>query len=178
MRTRRKLKRSSAQRALDPFDSRAARAAALDALSRRDHSSEDLRGKLLGKGHDAGVVAELMDRLRAEKLLDDGRYLENFVAYHAGRGQGPDRVRAKLRNLHLSGAEIDAVVAAYPDWLTQLERAREKKFGTSLPTHYADRQRQARFLAYRGFNGAQIRSALGLDTDFDANTKDDYETRS
>ena len=73
--------------------------------SRRDHASEELRGKLLGKGYDAAVVAELIDRLRAEKLLDDGRYLENFVAYHAGRGQGPHRVRADLRNLGLPGAD-------------------------------------------------------------------------
>jgi regulatory protein len=146
---------------------------ALDALSRRDHSSEELRGKLLGKGYDAAVIEELMERLHAEKFLDDGRYLENFVAYHAGRGQGPNRVRAKLCNLGLSGAEIDATLAAYPDWLTQLKRAREKKFGTSLPTNYADRQRQAQFLAYRGFSGAQIRSALGLDTDLDADTQDE-----
>jgi regulatory protein len=82
-------------------------------------------------------------------------------------------VRANLRNLGLPGAAIDAALAAYPDWLTQLERAREKKFGTSQPTNYADRQRQAQFLAYRGFSGAQIRSALGLDTDLDADTKDE-----
>ena len=121
----------------------------------------------------AGAPSTAATRLRAEKVLDDGRYLENFVTYHAGRGQGPHRVRANLRNLGLPGAEIDAALAAYPDWLTQLKRAREKKFGTSLPTNYADRQRQAQFLAYRGFSGAQIRSALGLDTDLDADTKDE-----
>jgi regulatory protein len=168
VRTPRKHSLRSAARELDPLDSRAARAAALDALSRRDYSTEELRGKLLGKGYDAAVVAELLDQLRAEKLVDDGRYLENFVAYHAGRGQGPNRVRANLRNLGLSGAQVDAALADYPDWLGQLKRAREKKFGTLLPTNYADRQRQAQFLAYRGFSGAQIRSALGLDTDLDA----------
>jgi regulatory protein len=173
VRTPRKLKRSGAAREFDPLDSRAARAAALDALSRRDHSSGELRGKLLGKRYDAAVIAELMDRLRAEKLLDDGRYLENFVAYHAGRGQGPNRVRAHLRNLGLTGAEVDATLAAYPDWLTQLKRARDKKFGASLPTKYADRQRQAQFLAYRGFTGAQIRTALGFDTELDAGPNDE-----
>ncbi len=164
---------SAGREQVDPLDSRAARAAALDALSRRDHSSEELRGKLLRKGYDAAVVSEIMDRLRAERLLDDGRYLENFVAYHAARGQGPNRVRAKLRELGLPGTEIDLALAAYPDWLTRLKVAREKKFGTSPPTNYADRQRQAQFLAYRGFSGAQIRSALGLDTDLDTDTKDE-----
>jgi regulatory protein len=158
---------------VDSLDGRAARAAALDILSRRDHSSEELRGKLLGKGYDAAVVAEIIERLRTERLLDDARYLENFVAYRASRGQGPNRVRADLRGLGLPGAEIEATLAAYLDWPTQLKRACEKKFGTSLPTNYADRQRRARFLAYRGFSGAQIRAALGLDTDLDADTKDE-----
>ena len=158
---------------VDPLDGRAARAAALEILSRRDYSSGELRSRLLGKGYDPGVIAELIERLSAEKLLDDARYLETFVAYHASRGQGPNRVREDLRRLGLPGAEIEGTLAAYPDWPSQLKRAREKKFGTSLPTNYADRQRQARFLAYRGFSGAQIRTAMGFDTDLDADTTDD-----
>jgi SOS response regulatory protein OraA/RecX len=73
---------------------RSARAAALDALARRDYATEELRRKLLEKGYDAAVVAPLLEALRAEKLLDDRRYTENFVTYHAVRGQGPLRIRA------------------------------------------------------------------------------------
>ena len=75
--------------AVEPLDARAARVAALDALARRDHASEDLRRKLLEKGYDAASSRRCSSALRAEKLLDDRRYLENFVAYHAARGQGP-----------------------------------------------------------------------------------------
>jgi hypothetical protein len=39
-----------------------------------------------------------------------------------------------------------------------------------LPRNFADQQRQARFLGYRGFTGAQIRSGLGFDTDLDIDT--------
>jgi regulatory protein len=132
-----------------------------------------LRAKLLDRGFDAEVVGPLIERLRAEKLLDDPRYLENFVVYHAGRGQGPNRVRTDLRKLGVESAEIDSAVGDYPHWAAQLNRARQKKFGTSPPTNYADRQRQARFLAYRGFTGAQIRASLGLDTDLDVDTTDE-----
>ena len=97
MPTPRKRSLRGAGRAVDPLDAPAARAAALDSLSRRDHSSEELREKLRGKGYDHGIVEELIARLRAEKLLDDDRYLENFVAYHAARGQGPNRIRMDLR---------------------------------------------------------------------------------
>jgi regulatory protein len=137
-------------------------------LSRRDLSTHELRHKLLGKGYEAALVEELLERLQAEKLLDDGRYLENFVAYHAGRGQGPNRIRMDLRGRGFSGPQVDALLAAYPDWATQLNRQREKKFGTSAPTNYADLQRQARFLAYRGFAGAQIRAALHFDIDLNS----------
>lgn len=149
----------------DPFDPRAARAAALAALSRRDHSSHELRHKLIAKGYEAALVDELLERLRADRLLDDRRYLESFVAYHAGRGQGPHRIRSDLLKSGMQPAQADAALEAYPDWGAQLKRAREKKFGTSPPTNYADGQRQARFLAYRGFTSAQIRAALGVDTD-------------
>jgi regulatory protein len=158
------------RRAADPLDSRAARAAALDALARRDYTCSAMRDKLLDNGYDAVVVEELIERLRAERLLDDSRYVENFVAYRAARGHGPHRVRADLRKAGLPTAQIEPSLDAYPDWLAQLERARQKKFGTSAPTNYADRERQARFLAYRGFTGPQIRWALGFDFDLDAET--------
>jgi regulatory protein len=162
-----------AGREVDPLNARAARVAALDALARRDHASGELRRKLRDKGYDAGVVDEIVDRLVNEKLLDDRRYLQNFVAYHAARGQGPNRVRADLRKLGLQMPAADTVLDEYPDWIAQLKRARQKKFGTSLPTNYADRHRQARFLAYRGYSGAQIRAALGFDTDLDADTTEE-----
>ena len=36
-----------------------------------------------------------------------------------------------------------------------------------MPDTYAGKAKQARFLQYRGFTGAQIRQALGTDIDLD-----------
>lgn len=127
---------------------------------------------MLHKGYDEGIIGTLLDALSVEKLLDDQRYMENFVAYHAARGQGPLRVRVELRRHGLAGAPVEDFLANYPEWLPQLRRARQKKFGASLPAHYPDRQRQARFLSYRGFTSAQIRIALGFDTDIDTDIED------
>ena len=153
---------------MEPLDARAARAAALDALARRDYATEELRRKLLEKGYDATVVAPLLEALCTEKLLDDRRYTENFVAYHAVRGQGPLRIRADLRRHGIPGSLVEECLEAYPDWIVHLRKAQQKKFGAGLPTQYADKQRQAKFLGYRGFTSAQIRMALGFDMDLDA----------
>jgi len=147
-------------------------AGALDALARRDYSSEDLRLKLIEKGYDASVVQPLLDALRGEKLLDDRRYLENFVAYHAARGQGPLRIRVELRRHGLQGPLVEEYLDAYPDWITLLKKARLKKFGAKPATNYAERQLQARFLGYRGFTSAQIRMALGFDVELDSDTEE------
>jgi regulatory protein len=159
-------------RPVEPLDGRAARVAALDALARRDYASEDLRLKLLEKGYDASVVSPLLDALRDEKLLDDRRYLENFVAYHAARGQGPLRIRLDLRRHGLQGPLVDEYLDTYPEWIAQLHKARLKKFGAKPPKDYADRQLQARFLGYRGFTGAQIRMALGFDVELGEDTEE------
>jgi regulatory protein len=136
-------------------------------LARRDYASEDLRRKLLDKGYDSTVVADVIERLCSEKLVDDRRYVESFVSYRAARGQGPHRVRADLRKIGLQDEIVEQGLAAYGDWIADLRRARQKKFGAQLPTLYADKQRQARFLSYRGFTSAQIRLALGFDLELD-----------
>jgi regulatory protein len=116
-------------------------------------------------------VLPLLDALRGEKLIDDRRYLENFVAYHAARGQGPLRIQLDLRRHGLQGPVVQEYLDSYPDWIAQLQKARLKKFG-GKPANYADGQLQARFLSYRGFTSAQIRMALGFDVELDSDTED------
>ena len=151
----------------DPLDARAARVTALDSLARRDRPAANLRRKLLDKGFDAAVADDVVLRLQAEKLVDDRRFVENFVVFRAGRGQGPVRVRADLEALGVSSDLVEEGIDAFAHWTVALNQARQKKFGARLPTDYADRQRQARFLGYRGWSGAQIRLALSVDTDID-----------
>jgi regulatory protein len=139
--------------------------AALKLLARRDRTSADLQSKLEVKGYAAAIAGEVVDRLRADKLVDDRRYVENFIGFRAARGQGPVRIRAALSQFGLDGDLVEEGLASYPDWSLRLSEARRKKFGAAPPTDYADRQRQARFLGYRGFTGDQIRLALGFDTD-------------
>lgn len=164
-----------ARRPVEPLDARAARRSALDALARRDQPSGELRRKLLEAGYDASVVAPLIERLCAEKLLNDRRFVENFISYHAGRGHGPARLRVQLHKLELEDDLVEEGLQDYPDWIVQLRKVCARKFGASVPTGYAERQQQMRFLSYRGFTGAQIRSALGFDIDLDPSDTDNTD---
>src|SRR5260370_38290702 len=151
-----KRRNARGRQEIGPPDAAAAGVWAPAAPARRDYASEDLRRKLLEKGYDAVVVAPLLEALRAEKLLDDRRYTQNFVAYHAARGQGPLRVRADLRRHGLEGTLVEECLDAFPDWIVHLRQARQKKFGARVPGTYADRQRQLRFLGYRVFPSRQV----------------------
>jgi regulatory protein len=146
----------------------AARQHAVAMLARRDYASGELRARLTDKGFEADVVQALIATLERERLLDDGRFAEHYVTYHAGRGQGPTRISRDLKVMGLNAELIERCLSEGPDWVDLARSVRQKKFGRDVPESYARKAKQARFLQYRGFTGAQIRQALGTDIDLDA----------
>jgi regulatory protein len=90
-------------------------------------------------------------------LLSNARYVESFIYSRFQRGQGPQRIRAELRERGIDDVLIDACLDDYaPRWRELLEQVRLKKFGTSLPDNFRERNRQTRFLLQRGFTAEQI----------------------
>jgi regulatory protein len=154
----------SAGRAADPV---AVRAAAVALLARRDLSSGELRERLGARGFEPEATVEVLAGLMAEGALNDERYAYNYVAYHAGRGRGPVRIRADLRARGLPEELIEAALASGPDWPALAAVARARRFGRSPPAAWREKARQARFLQYRGFSADHIRAATGADPDTD-----------
>lgn len=148
-------------------DVTAARAVAVELLARRDFASGELLARLAQRGFDAALAAEAVGMLTGEGVLNDARYAENHVTYHAGRGQGPIRVAADLRARGVAPQLIEAALANGPDWRAAARVARERRFGKKLPGSWRERGRQGRFLQYRGFSSDHIRAALGADPDTD-----------
>jgi len=149
-------------------DERAVRAAALALLAGRDFGRAELARRLGRRGYRDDVVTVVVEQLVAERLLSESRFVEQFVRQHAGRGQGPARIRAELRERGVPESEIEAGLdAAAADWSAVAREVRRRRFGVSQPGDYAERARQARFLQYRGFSHEQIRAALGPGEDTD-----------
>jgi regulatory protein len=146
-------------------DAQAARAAAIALLARRDFASGELRQRLRAKAFDDSAVAAAIAELTREGVLNDERYAQNYVVWHAGRGQGPIRIAAELRRQGLAAALVDAALAGGPDWRALAAKARSRRFGREPPANWPEKARQARFLRYRGFSSDHIRAATGADPD-------------
>jgi len=149
-------------------DQRTVRTAALALLAGRDFGRAELARRLAGRGYPSDVVAAVVEGLVAERLLSESRFVEQFVRQHAGRGHGPVRIRAELRERGVEEAEIEAgLEAAGEDWAAVARDTRRRRFGVSPPGDYRERARQARFLQYRGFSADHIRAALGPGDDIE-----------
>lgn len=105
------------------------------------------------------AIERLLDELEAARHLSDARFAESRVNARARR-QGTARIQQELAR---HGVELDAEAKArLRD--TELERARDvwrRKYGATPATEAAERARQMRFLAARGFAADVVRRVVG-----------------
>jgi regulatory protein len=144
----------------DPAD---ARQAAVTRLARRDFAAGELAARLQEDGYPAETVEAVIADLTAGRILDDSRFATQYVAYHAERGQGPRRIARELGDRGVTAPDIEAALAAGPDWAARAREVRVRRFGLTPPETWAEKAKQGRFLQYRGFSSDHIRSALGPD---------------
>jgi regulatory protein len=151
---------------------------ALQWLAQREHSRAELRRKLLrlarqraldhadsgsvdaatGVVDPAAEVDALLDWLVAQRFLSDIRFVESRVNARSAR-YGNLRIRQELER---HGAALDAATA---ERLQASELARAKavwarKYGSTPAKQAAERARQMRFLAGRGFSAEVIRQVV------------------
>lgn len=134
---------------------------ALELLSHREHSTWELRQKLLSRQFPLAEVEQALQTLQQNGLQSDERYAQALVDARRGRGYGPVRIEKELRQHQIDRTIIQQVLQQQDEeWLAQARQAREKRFGEALPTLPREKAKQAQFLYYRGFTGEQVRAAL------------------
>jgi len=161
-----RLRAKRAGQALEPeaaLDPGAIRQAALTLLARRDYGTAELERRLRARGFEATAIGPVLQDLAASRMLDDDRFVEHFISYHASRGQGPIRIAMELRQRSVPAESIAQHLDAVSDWRERARVARRKKFGAAIPKDFKSRARQVRFLEYRGFSAEHIRAALAGD---------------
>lgn len=133
------------------------RDAALRLLANREHSSFELRNKLVQRGYGQEEIEAAIQCLQQESLLSDERFAEAYVYYRKQRGYGPARIRLELKERGVESVLIDQYLDQDdPAWIEMMEYQRQKKFGGSPAQDYNAQVKQARFLQQRGFLPSQI----------------------
>jgi SOS response regulatory protein OraA/RecX len=142
------------------------RGRALGYLSRREHSRAELSRKLMPHAGEADSLETLLDTLEQEGWLSNARFVESVVHRRGGR-LGASRIVNELKRHAVGDALIQETGAELSK--TDLARAREvweRKYGEP-PGSPAERAKQARFLAARGFSSGTIMKVLkGNDEDW------------
>jgi len=151
------LAEAAAPRRLRPEPSLKSRALRL--LSMREHSRLELERKLREHETREGELAEALDALAARGFISDERVADSVLHRRAAK-LGASRVKAELQAKGLDEAVVREAVEQLRG--TEVERAREvwrRKFGQP-PADAAERAKQMRFLASRGFSGEAVRRAI------------------
>ncbi len=147
------------------FGSLSIKGRALRYLAQREHSRAELERKLSRAVQDqplASAQAQIgaaLDELAAQGLLSEARTAQS-VLDSQGRRFGTRRLRQTLQSKGLAPELVAGMLQQAR--LTELERAREvwrRRFGRP-PADAAERARQMRFLAGRGFESDIIRRVV------------------
>jgi regulatory protein len=145
---------------------------ALRLLSSREQSRVELERKLAPHEEVPGQLALVLDELEAKDFISPARVIESVINRRQAK-LGGSRIKRELQG---KGLDPEAVAEAM-DGLkaTELERAREvwrKKFDSKTDAvsidklSPADKAKQMRFLATRGFGSDVIRRVVaGRDDD-------------
>lgn len=141
------------------------KACAVSLLAQREYSRQELTDKLAEQDVSREELALALAQLEAKGLVDDARVVETLLNRRSSK-LGASRLRQELQ---AKGVSPDLVDQAMTDLKgSELARARavwQKKFG-QLASSSAERNKQARFLASRGFSGEVVRQVVaGVEED-------------
>lgn len=130
-------------------------------LAQREHSRYELQNKLVFRGYDEIVIAQVMDQLNQAGLQSDQRFVESYVQIKIERGYGPIRIQQELHDRGIDDDLIEKYLATNVEiWPQLVATVRVKRFGVELPEDFKERARQMRFLQYRGFTTEQIKQGM------------------
>jgi regulatory protein len=137
-------------------------------LARREHAAGELTRKLVERGFAQEEVVPVLEALARDGWQSDERFALAHAEIRVQRGVGPLRIREELRQRGVDSAVAGAALESLGvDWGELAAAARRKRFGEAPPADRAERARQQRFLAGRGFEAEHCRRATNDEHDRD-----------
>jgi regulatory protein len=134
---------------------RKARESALRLISYRDRSVSEVRKRLIGSDFAEETVEEVVDQLSRAGLLDDGKFIRDWVrSRSASKPMGKTRLAWELRSKGVEAVKVDEALTEIDDQAEyelarSVARDRLRKMDREDPS---TRGKLSSFLARRGFS--------------------------
>ena len=135
----------------------------LDLLSRREHSSKEIREKLLLRFDDKVIINSVITKLEENNLINDTRFAEAYVSSRKRKGFGPKKITFELLSKGVSESVANRMIDEEGGWKRAAKLAFTKKFKNGLSSDLKNSLKQKSFLKNRGFGFKEIESVFGDD---------------
>lgn len=155
----------------DAEDLVAIREACFRYLSRRDHSSFELKEKVGKKGYSKNDIDQVVQNLANKGYLNDESFAIKFVEEKTELNQwGPKKIKSHLYKKGIDRKIIENVLSQQTDDLQQQQICvdlvlKRKRHFLREEDAYKRKQKIYRYLAGRGFSGSVIKKSLPRITD-------------
>jgi regulatory protein len=137
---------------------------AIDLLSRRDHSRQELAQKLKQKGGLDDDIQQVLDWCGAENYQSESRYAALLVRSKINKGYGPLYLSQAAREQGISKELLSQTIETLEiDWFALALAQYQKKYLGKPVEDFHEKQKRMAYLQRRGFNGSQIQYALKPD---------------
>jgi regulatory protein len=137
----------------------------LKMLARRELSEMQVRQRLARKGHAPQAIDEAVERLRAERALDDNRVADAIARSETSlRRRGKVRVRMQIERAGIAKETakraVDEVFGAIDDGALLQSSLSKRLRGRDTIEDDREFQRIYRYLVAQGFESDQVMQAL------------------
>ena len=130
-------------------------------LARREHAQSEIIRKLTEKGFELSDFLSILEEFVEAGIQSDSRYADMRLRACVSKGQGFLRIKRDLMLTKVSESDIEQAFRDNDvDWFELALQVKVKRFGDAVERDLKLKQKQIRFLQYRGFDHEQIQYAL------------------
>ena len=134
---------------------------AVSLLARRDYASGELARTLSKMTENREKIDKALSRLVECGYLDDNRLITHMIDKHFRKKHGPARIKQEIRQKGFSPELVEQMLEKVDvDWYAMARELKVSKFGDAVASEAKEKNKQIRYLQYKGFSMDMIFEAL------------------
>ena len=134
---------------------------AVSLLARRDYASGELARTLSKMTENREKIDKALSRLVECGYLDDNRLITHMIDKHVRKKHGPARIKQEIRQKGFSPELVEQMLEKVDvDWYAMARELKVSKFGDAVASEAKEKNKQIRYLQYKGFSMDMIFEAL------------------